>query len=66
MFVKVLRTPLTMVRPRRRLPFPKRNYLLDNIIVTVFVPMKLFLNTARKCVKNFALFFNLKDTVMQI
>ena len=66
MFVKVLRTPLTMVRPRRRLPVPKRNYLLDNIIVTVLVPMKIFFNTARKCVKYFALFLTLKDTVMQI
>ena len=40
MFDKVLRVPLTMVRLRRSLSFFKRNYLLDNIIVTVFVLIK--------------------------
>ena len=55
-----------MVRPRSSLPFFKRNYLLDNIMVTVFVPIKMFFNTARKRAKYFALVLILKGTVMQI
>ena len=45
MFDKVLKAPLTMFKPRRSLPFFKKNYLPDNIIVTVFVSLKKFFNT---------------------
>ena len=40
MFDKNLRAPLTMVRLRSNLSFFKRSYLLDNVIVTVFVLIK--------------------------
>ena len=42
MIDKVLKTILTMVRPRSNLPFFRRSYLPDNIIVTVFVSLKTF------------------------
>ena len=55
-----------MVRPRSSLPCFKRIYFLDNIMVTVFVPIKMFFNTARKRNKYFTLVLILKGTVMQI
>ena len=55
-----------MVRPRTSLPFFKRNYLLDSIIVAIFVPTATFFNTAKKFVRYFALFLTLKGTVMKM
>ena len=40
MFGKVLGAPQAMVKPRSSFPFFKRNYLADNIIMTVFVSLE--------------------------
>ena len=49
MFDKVLKVPLTMVKPRRSLPFFQKNYLPYNITITVFVPLKRFLTHEEVC-----------------
>ena len=63
MFDKILKAPLTMVEPKSSLPFSKKNYLPDNIIVTVFVSLKTVFNTTRKSVRYFALILTLETSV---
>ena len=63
MFDKVLKAPLTMFKPRSSLPFLKKNYLPDNIIVTVFVSLKTVFNTTRKSVRYFALILTLETSL---